>query len=143
MALDSEQLLKMSKAELDALFRASESGPVPNGAAQGTALIAPGTAFNPEVAEFVKLFAWQGKTFDAAAGTLLNRVSPLGVNAIHGNVYIGPSWLDEKPCVVLDYSKTSTIAHWIRDELREVAPKLYLGIVFWERVKVFDFCLQF
>ena len=31
---------------------------------------------------------------------------------------------------MLDYSKTSLIAHWIRDEIREVSPGIYLGLVY-------------
>ena len=26
-----------------------------------------------------------------------------------------PSWLDQKECIVLDYSKTSLVAQWIRE----------------------------
>ena len=48
----------------------SDAGPIPNGQADGTAIIAPGTVFSLEIAEFVKLFAWQGKVFDAKAGQL-------------------------------------------------------------------------
>ena len=34
---------------------------------------------------------------------------------------------------MLDYSKTSLVAQWIRDEIRQVAPKIYLGQVYWEK----------
>jgi hypothetical protein len=37
MAYDVPQLLKMSQAQLDALFTASAAGKIPNGEAQGTA----------------------------------------------------------------------------------------------------------
>jgi hypothetical protein len=47
MAYDVPQLLCMTRAELDALFTASPSGPIPEGQADGTAIIAPGTAFSP------------------------------------------------------------------------------------------------
>jgi hypothetical protein len=143
MSLDADGLLKMSQAELDALYSASEAGPIPSGSAKGTAIIAPGTVFSPEIAQIVNIFAWQGKTFDAVAGRLTNRISPLGLNAIIAEVYKAPSWLDDKECIVLDYSKTSLLAHWIRDEIRQVAPGLYLGKVFWERARLIDFCLQF
>ncbi len=76
MAYDVPQLLKMSQAELDALFTASEAGPIPEGQADGTAIIAPGTTFSPEIAEFVNHFAWQGKVFDPKSGTLRNRDRP-------------------------------------------------------------------
>ncbi|MBN8904233.1 MAG: hypothetical protein J0H57_24705, partial [Rhodospirillales bacterium] len=42
----SDDLLKLSQAELDALFSAHDPGPIPNGEAKGTAIVAPGTTFN-------------------------------------------------------------------------------------------------
>ena len=47
---------------------------------------------------------------------------PFGLNAIIARVYKEPSWLDGKECIVLDYSDTSLVAHWIRDEIRAIAP---------------------
>jgi hypothetical protein len=55
-----------------------------------------------------------------------------------------PSWLDRKECIVLDYSETSTLAQWIRDEIRLIEPLgLYLGKVYWNKARLFDFALQF
>ena len=42
MALNAAQLLKMSQADLDKLFTENEPGPIPDGEAKGTAIIAPG-----------------------------------------------------------------------------------------------------
>ena len=36
-------------------------------------------------------------------------------------------------CIVLDYSKTSRVAGSVRDEIREIAPGLYIGVVYGER----------
>jgi hypothetical protein len=143
MALDVAQLLAMSQAELDDLFMKSTAGPIPNGSAKGTAIIAPDTVYSQEIAEVINLFAWQGKTFDAARGVLTNRVSILGFNAIIAEVYKGESWLDHKECIVLDYSKTSTVAKWIRDEIRQIGPNFYLGKVYWGQKRLIDFCLEF
>ena len=144
MPHDVPQLLKMSQAELDALFTGSQAGPIPNGQADGTAIVASGTVFSPEIAKFVGVFAWQGKVFDAKAGLLRNRIGPFGLNAIIAKVYKAPSWIDGKECIVLDYSETSMVAHWIRDEIRLIeAPGLYLGKVFWDKVRLIDFALQF
>ncbi len=143
MALDSAQLLTMSSQELDALFARSDSGPIPNGPAKGTAIIAPGTAYSAEIAEMVSLFAWQGKTFDGPRGVLTNRISILGFNAIVAEVYQSASWFDQKPCIVLDYSKTSFVAKRVRDEIREVGPGLYLGLVYWGDKRLIHFSLQF
>jgi hypothetical protein len=133
----------MTQADLDALFRASPSGPIPEGQANGTAIIAPGTAISPEIAAFISYFAWQGKVFDPATGTLKNRIGPFGLNAIIARVYKEASWLDHKECIVLDYSETSLVAHWIRDEIRLIAPNLYLGKVYWDKARLIDFALQF
>jgi hypothetical protein len=142
-ALSVDQLLKMSQQQLDDLFRQSSSGPIPDGPAKGTAIIAPGTSMSKEIAEFVSIFAWQGKNFDSTRGVLTNRISVFGVNAIVATVYKDRSWLDDKECIVLDYSKTSLIAQWIRDEIRQIGPDLYLGKVYWEKKRLIDFCLEF
>jgi hypothetical protein len=143
MAYDVQQLLEMSQAQLDDLFKASPAGDIPNGDAQGTAIIAPGTQFSPDIASFVNTFAWQGKVFDAKAGLLRNKILAFGLNAIIAKVYKGPSWLDGKECIVLDYSDTSLVAHWVRDEIRLIGPGFYLGKVYWDRARLIDFALQF
>jgi hypothetical protein len=81
--------------------------------------------------------------FDRAKGELKNKILPMGHKAIVAKVYKEKSWLDQKECIVLDYSKTSLIAHWIRDEIREVAPGIYLGIVYWGKKKLIHFALKF
>jgi hypothetical protein len=81
--------------------------------------------------------------FDRAKGELKNKILPMGHKAIVAKVYKDKSWLDQKECIVLDYSKTSLIAHWIRDEIREVAPDIYLGIVYWGKKKLIHFALKF
>jgi len=139
----SADLLKMSQTELDDLFKSKPAGAIPNGEAKGTAIIAPGTKFSPEIAEFVGVFAWQGKTFDGKRGVLTNRILPFGLNAIVAEVYKDTSWLDGKECIVLDYSKTSLVAHWIRDEIRQIEPNLYLGKVYWDKKRLIDFSLEF
>ena len=141
--MDAAALMKMSQVELDDLFKASPAGDIPNGEAKGTAIIAPGTVFTTELAEFVSLFSWQGKNFDGKHGVLSNRISVFGLNAIIAEVYKDASWLDGKECIVLDYSKTSLVAHWIRDEIRLIAPNFYLGKVYWQKKRLIDFCLQF
>jgi hypothetical protein len=143
MSVTVKDLLKMSQAELDALFSAHEAGPIPNGEADGTAIVAAGASFTDEIAKLVSIFAWQGKVFDAKSGTLRNRILPFGINAIIAKVYKAPSWLDGKECIVLDYSETSFVAQWIRDEIRLVSPNLYLGKVYWNKSRLIDFALEF
>jgi hypothetical protein len=136
-------LLTQSKAELDKLFADSEAGPVPTGEAKGTAIIAPGTAASDSIAKVINVFAWQGKVFDPQTGTLRNHITPFGLKAIIAKVYKGPSLLDQKDCVVLDYSDTSLVAHWIRDEIRLIAPNTYLGKVYWDNAPLIHFALEF
>jgi hypothetical protein len=143
MAYDVQQLLKMSQAELDGLFTKSPPGPIPTGEAKGTAIVAPGTTYSPSIAEFISSFAWQGKVFDAEKGVLRNKILPFGLNAIIAKIYKDKSWLDGKECIVLDYSETSLLAQWIRDEIREISPKRYLGKVYWGKQRLIDFALQF
>ena len=137
------EMLKMSQAQLDDLFTKSPAGEIPKGEAKGTAIIAPGTTYSENIATFVNHFAWQGKVFDPEKGVLRNKITPFGLNAIIAKVYKGPSWLDKKECIVLDYSDTSVIAQWIRDEIRQIEPKLYLGKVYWEKKRLIDFALKF
>jgi hypothetical protein len=143
MPYDVAKLLTLSQAELDALFTNSPVGNIPDGEAEGTAIIAPGTAFSANIASFVSHFAWQGKVFDAKKGVLKNKILPFGLNAILAKVYKGQSWLDGKECIVLDYSETSVVAQWIRDEIRQIEPGLYLGKVYWDKTRLIDFALKF
>ena len=143
MTYDAKQLLAMSQAQLDDLFRANAAGDIPNGPADGTAIIAPGTRYSTIIAQVINHFGWQGKVFDAASGYLKNRITAFGVEAIIAKVYKDASWLDGKECIVLDYSQTSLVAERIRDEIRLVSPGFYLGKVYWGKDRLIDFCLQF
>lgn len=140
---DPKAFLKMSAEELDELFRNSPSGAIPDGEGKGTAIIAPGTAISDEIAWIVRIFSWKGKVFDAAKGELRNKILLLGHKAIIAKVYKDASWFDKKEAIILDYSKTSLLAKWIRDEIREVSPGVYLGIVFWGKKKLIHFGLKF
>ena len=143
MAVTVAEMLKMSQAQLDDLFRQSPAAEIPSGEARGTAIFAPGTTYTQNIADFINHFAWHGKIFDPTKGVLRNKILSLGIKAIIAKVYKGPSWLDNKECIVLDYSDTSLVAHWIRDEIREVAPHVYLGKVYWSKKRLIDFALEF
>lgn len=143
MALSARDFLNMSQQELDDLFRASSAGPIPAGDAVGTAIVRPGTVLADIAAPVVSGLAWQGKVFDPVSGTLRNKITPLGVEQIVAKVYKAPSWFDDRECIVLDYSGTSFVAQSVRDEIREVSPGLYLGIVYISRQKTINFALQF
>lgn len=143
MAVTLGDLTTMSLAELDDLFRRSPMGEIPDGDAEGTAIVAPGTELEGPILWFARWLAWRGKVFDRSRATLLNKVGPFGLHLIRARVYIAPSWFDGRPCIVLDYSKTSLLASKVRDEIREVSPGTYLGIVFYSGQKTINFVLQF
>ncbi len=143
MPYDVAQLLSRTQAQLDDIFKTGAAGPIPDGEAKGTAIISPGTIFSKEIAEFINVFVWQGKNFDSKGGVLRNRILPFGLNAIVAKVYQGTSWFDSKDCIVLDYSETSLVAHWIRDEIRLISPGVYLGLVYWEKNRLIHFALEF
>jgi len=136
--------LRMSRAELDDLYRRSSAGNPPNGDTSGTAIVS-GTPLTKALAALARLFAWQGKVFDLFAGPdkgiLLNKVTPFSLTFIVAKVYKGPSWLDGAETIVIDYSSTSFFARKIRDEIREVEPGVYLGLVWWGKQRLIDFAL--
>jgi hypothetical protein len=144
MTYDTDQLLHMTQQELDDLFRSvDDPGPIPAGDADGTVIVARDARLEETAAKVAHHVAWQGKVFDPGKGELVNKIGPLGSHAVRAKVYLGESWFDGKPAIILDYSKTSLVAHWIRDEIRQISPGLYLGIVYWQRDRIFNFCLRF
>jgi hypothetical protein len=145
--LKMSDLPKLSQKELDDLFGRSQPGPIPEGDSQGTAIVWPGTFWSRLIARCVHDMAWQGKVFtknpDGNGATLVNKIGPVGAHVVVARVYYTESWLDGKQCIVLDYSKTSLFARKIRDEIREVAPHLYLGKVWWGKKRLIDFAIEF
>jgi hypothetical protein len=143
MTVDSSTLTGMSQTALDQLFVRGQVGRVPVGDAVGTAIVVPGSPVSGLLAALIRLLAWQGKVFDPDGRGLRNKISPFGIRAIRAAVYKEPSWFDRSECIVLDYSKTSFVARLIRDEIREVAPGRFLGIVYWGKRKIANFFLVF
>jgi hypothetical protein len=141
-ATDPASLVGETTGELGELFRAAPPGAIPDGRGTGTVLLGTG-GFVARLAAAIGALAWRGKVFTAREARLKNLVTPLAIRAIEAAVYQGDSWYDGEPCIVLDYSKTSLLAHKIRDEIREIAPGVFLGLVFWGRRHVLDFALDF
>jgi len=81
-------------------------------------------------------FPWGGKSFrskDGGHGTGINRLR-LGKSGGRHRLFpfatrLGASVIDERPCVVLDYDDPDNppVIRAIHDEVREVAPRLFLG----------------
>ncbi|HEY9667934.1 MAG TPA: hypothetical protein V6C91_14070 [Coleofasciculaceae cyanobacterium] len=141
--LTTTDLVKMSQAELDELYQHSPIGAIPDGDAQGTAMIIPGSVVAKVLIPMIKLIAWQGKVFYRDREFLLNKIGPFQFKAIKATIYRGESWVCDGEAIILDYSKTSFVAQKIRDEIREVAPGLYLGHAYWGKTRVLNFILEF
>jgi len=121
-----DDLAGLSAPQLEALYRQSAPGPVPAGKVRGLALY-PESRY-PRAKSKAARVAWQGKVFDPATGTATNRF--FGVRAIKGAVYSGQSWLDGGPSMILDYQNMSKVYGNYRDEIRQVTPGLYLGLMY-------------
>jgi hypothetical protein len=135
-------LLAMRNAELDELFRASPAGVVPDGTMRGTVVALPGTPLAAPVAALSHALLWKGKVVSRRRGLVKNELTPLRLRLVKALVGPGPSWVDARPCVVLDYSRTSQVARLVRDELRLVGPHLYLGVVWLGHRRVLWFTLR-
>ncbi len=123
---EMRDLVRMTQSELESLYLASPAASPPIGYVPGRAIKSPGS-WNTVVNSRVTRLAWQGKIF-RDDGTMINRVF-VGAKAIPADVYLGESWLDGRPSLILDYSQSKL---WpdVRDEVREVSPGLYLGIMY-------------
>jgi len=140
---DPATLVGATTGQIGALFRAGDAGTIPDGRSRGTVLLGTGGLRARAAAMVSYALLWRGKVVNARQGRLKNLISAFSVEAISAAVYQQDSWYDGKPCIVLDYSKTSFVARMIRDEIREIAPGVYLGLVFWGRRHVLDFALDF
>jgi hypothetical protein len=140
---DPATLVTAKRGELSKLFAAGRAGDTPNGHGRGTVLLGTGGLPARLAAGLVYALAWRGKVVDARRARLKNILTPLEIQAIKAVIYTQDSWYDGRPCIVLDYSRTSLIARMIRDEIREIAPGVFLGLVFWGRHHVLDFTLDF
>jgi hypothetical protein len=143
MPKTAQEIVDMSQAEVDELFRSSPAGPIPSGEGEGTVIFHPGTKLADVAEKVAHQIAWQGKVFDPDKGELRNLVTPAHLNAIKAKVYKDESWFDGQEAIILDYSETSVVAHWIRDEMRLVGDGLYLGVVYWDHDRLLNFALQF
>jgi len=130
---DDLDVLGLSAAALDDLYRAGTVSAIPRGTGHGTAIFAPGRRGGRLLAKLTERTAWQGKVVDPDGRHLVNLVSPLRRRAIRARVYEGDSWLDGGPAIFIDYSTTSLVARWVHDEIREVAPGFFLGLVYVRR----------
>lgn len=121
-----DQLVRMDRCELEALYRGAEMGSMPTGVTNGRAIRNPGSRLTVPSSRVIHVL-WQGKVFKDN-GMMVNRV--LGLRAVHARVYVGESWLDGRPSVVMDYAGASRLFPDVRDEVREVSPGVWLGVMY-------------
>jgi hypothetical protein len=119
-----ERLRHANQYDLNDIYANAPAGVIPNGESNGTAVFFPGSIINTPT-QLLAALVWQGKVFDTETGILVNKV--FGFRAIKARLYMGESIFDGKESVIIDYKDTSVLAHRIRDEVRLVAPNLYLG----------------
>ena len=143
MIATATEVVTASRDELDALFRASPAGTIPVGRARGTAMVFPGSGVDRLVQELIRALIWKGKVFSPTTKDLRNLISPFGIEIIRAMVYEEGSWFSPGPAIILDYSKTSVVAGKIRDEIRQIAPGVYLGQVYWGKRRIALFMLEF
>lgn len=84
------------------------------------------------------LFPWDGKNFQATSPTTgkgINRITLLKQFRWYPfEARVERSLIDGKECIYLDYEQPDNpwFIRRIRDELREVAPRLFLGTAMWK-----------
>lgn len=122
-----EQLSKAPKDELACIYKHSSAGKMPNGSTDGKAMFMPGTLLGKGL-DHIADGVWAGKVFNMEKGGLINRI--LGLELVKAEVKRGPSWMDGKESIIVDYKNTSLVAGFLRDEIREVKPGLYLGVAY-------------
>jgi hypothetical protein len=79
----------------------------------------------PRVTARLQGVVWKGKTF-YGDGCFTNRWLG-GVQAVSADVRIEPSWLDGRPCLVMQYPANAAVFGNVRDELRQIGPGEWLG----------------
>lgn len=116
-------LKKKSLCELEQLFEQAPPGPIPTGYARGQVLYMT-DARMPKMRARLATSVWKGKHFEDD-GEFINQWP--GFTALRGKAELGVSVHDEKPCLVLEYPSNTPLFGNTRDELREIAPGLYLA----------------
>ena len=128
MGYSAEQLLRMSECELVQVYRCGVPGAPPCGFSPGVMIFQPGSPFTVPFARIIGATFWQGKMFPGD-GTMVNKM--FGLPAIKAAIGPGESFIDGRPSVIFDYQNTSFVWMHYRDEVREVSPGVYLGIMHW------------
>jgi hypothetical protein len=122
-----EDLVGLSRCQLEALFTHAELTHPFIGTARGR-LVYLADRRLPKIKLQVSAALWRGK-MATEDGYFVNRWIG-GRNAIDAHWVIGPSWVDGRPAVIMEYPPGTKLFWNMHDELREIAPGLYLGPVY-------------
>ena len=138
-ALTIADLLGKDPDQLLELYRAARTPAVTDldGRLQGRMLAVP-RAQEPHVARWLRALAgtlWQGKTFehhDSMHGEGVNRVLGEKLNWFHFDTEVGPSRAGDFDALQLNYDHHGNppLVRSVKDEVREVAPGLWLGLAY-------------
>lgn len=144
-ALSLDDLAAMSRTELERLYRdapAPDSLDALDGRPRGRMLAVRGTRLVSRLLRSLaahEAFPWGGKSFATVPGERLgrgiNRVRLGGIHELFGfTTAVQPSALDGRDCIALDYEQPQNpgLIQRIHDEIREVAPGLWLGPAMWK-----------
>ncbi|HEY8642162.1 MAG TPA: hypothetical protein VIO84_05270 [Candidatus Dormibacteraeota bacterium] len=138
-AVTIDDLLGMDPDQLLELYRAARTPAVADldGRLQGRMLAVP-RAQEPHVSRWLRALAgtlWQGKTFehhDSMHGEGVNRVLGEKLNWFHFETEVGPSRAGDFDALQLNYDHHGNppLVRSVKDEVREVAPGLWLGLAY-------------
>ena len=120
-----DDLVQRSCCELEQIYRQAKPGNIPVGFLEGKVVYCSQRMAHAR--SHMTSMLWHGKHFHCD-GTLVNQWS--GMKAIHARVGYGQSWLDGGQAIVLDYCGMSRVWNDVRDEMREVAPGLFVGAMY-------------
>jgi hypothetical protein len=121
--LSLDQLQRLCPSELEALYTQADIGTPPIGCTRGRVLSLADTRL-PRVKACAFNLTWKGKCFEAD-GAFINRWP--GFKALSSRAEPGASWYDGRPSLVMEYAPGTPLFANLHDEIREVAPGLYLG----------------
>lgn len=120
-----DELVRSDRATLEALYSQGTVTTPPPGFAPGRAIPNPGARNTVRRSKTIGLL-WKGKVF--SEGQMINRLAG-GREAVTASVYVGESWLDGKPSLILDYAGSKRFGD-VRDEMREISPGIFVGLTY-------------
>jgi len=141
------KLSVLGKRQLARLYASCPKGEIPQGESNGRAVYIPGRIAGRFFSALNNL-AWKGKIFTHHARGVAVHNKIFGMHAVKADVFNGASWCDGGEATIIDYRRTSWLAFFLRNEIRQVLPDLYLGkayvrLPFGHRFALLYFTLDF